>query len=216
MIETPGPVLGETQRKRSRVEGPEETRERILLAAREVIGRKGKRGATTREIADVAAVNEATLFRHFGTKEALLIACAQRFCGHLELAGIAAGLTGALDEDLLVLARLMFERFEENRDIIRWSLIEEEYQEDVFSQTAWRPQLALLGVVLDFMRRRVESGELRGEPQKLAMVFLGLVFMHALARKKFPDSLLHSDAEAALRFYIDVFLNGVRNGNGHA
>ncbi len=195
---------------------PEETRERILTATREVIGRKGKRGATTREIAEVAGVNEATLFRHFGTKEALLVACAQHFCGHLELAGIAAGLTGALDDDLLVLARLMFDRFEENRDIIRWSLVEEEYQEDVFSQTAWRPQLALLGVLLDFMRRRVATGELRGEPQKLAIVFLGLVFMHALARKKFPDSLLHGDADAALRFYIDVFLNGVRNGNGHA
>ena len=32
---------------------PEETRERILTAARDVIGRKGKRGATTREIAEV-------------------------------------------------------------------------------------------------------------------------------------------------------------------
>jgi AcrR family transcriptional regulator len=196
---------------------PEETRERILTATREVIGRKGKRGATTREIADVAGVNEATLFRHFGTKEALLIACAQHFCGHTELADLAAGLGGRLDEDLLVIARVMFERFEENRDIIRWSLVEEEYQEDLFSRTAWRPQLALLGVLVDFMRRRVEGGELRGEPQKLAIVFLGLVFMHALARKKFPDSLLHSsEADAALRFYIDVFLNGVRNGNGHA
>jgi AcrR family transcriptional regulator len=62
----------------TRSASPEETRERILVAAREVIGRKGKRGATTREIADVAGVNEATIFRHFGTKEALLVACAQR------------------------------------------------------------------------------------------------------------------------------------------
>ena len=86
---------------------PEETRERILIAAREVIGRKGKRGATTREIADVAGVNEATIFRHFGTKEALLVACAQHFCGHLLLADVAAGLTGDLAEDLLTIARLM-------------------------------------------------------------------------------------------------------------
>jgi AcrR family transcriptional regulator len=191
---------------------PEETRERILTAARDVIGRKGKRGATTREIADVAGVNEATLFRHFGTKEALLVACAQHFCGYLELAGIASSLTGSLDEDLHVLARLMFDRFEENGDIIRWSLVEQEYQEDIFAATAWRPQLAILAVLKDFMQRRVDSGELHGDPQKLAMVFLGLVFMHALGHKKFPDSLLHrGDPEVALRFYIDVFLNGVRN-----
>ncbi len=79
-------------------------------------------------------------------------------------------------------------------------------------ETAWRPQLAILAVLTEFMRRRIDAGELRGEPQKLAMVFLGLVFMHALGRKKFPDSALHrGDPDEALRFLIDVFLNGVRN-----
>ncbi|HEV3091133.1 MAG TPA: TetR/AcrR family transcriptional regulator [Candidatus Cybelea sp.] len=191
---------------------PEETRERILTATREVIGRKGKRGATTREIADVAGVNEATLFRHFGTKEALLVACAQHFCGHLELAGLAATRTGELADDLLALARLMFARFVALGDMIRWSLVEQEYDHDIFTQTAWRPQLAILAVLTDFMKRRVDAGELRGEPQKLAMVFLGLVFMHALGRKKFPDSVLHcGEPDEALRYYIDVFLNGVRN-----
>ncbi|HEX3368725.1 MAG TPA: TetR/AcrR family transcriptional regulator [Candidatus Cybelea sp.] len=191
---------------------PEETRERILVATREVIGRKGKRGATTREIADVAGVNEATLFRHFGTKESLLVACAQHFCGHLELAGAAATRSGDLAQDLLALARLMFARFVALGDMIRWSLVEQEYEQDIFAETAWRPQLAILAVLTEFMKRRVEGGELRGEPQKLAMVFLGLVFMHALGRKKFPGSPLHGgDPDNALRFYIDVFLNGVRN-----
>ncbi|MFY9630859.1 MAG: TetR/AcrR family transcriptional regulator [Candidatus Cybelea sp.] len=191
---------------------PEETRERILVATREVIGRKGKRGATTREIADVAGVNEATLFRHFGTKESLLVACAQHFCGHLELADVAATRSGDLAQDLLALARLMFARFVALGDMIRWSLVEQEYEQDIFAETAWRPQLAILAVLTEFMNRRVEDGELRGEPQKLAMVFLGLVFMHALGRKKFPGSPLHGgDPDNALRFYIDVFLNGVRN-----
>ncbi|HEY6485327.1 MAG TPA: TetR/AcrR family transcriptional regulator [Candidatus Cybelea sp.] len=191
---------------------PEETRERILVATREVIGRKGKRGATTREIAEVAGVNEATLFRHFGTKESLLVACAQHFCGHLELAGAAATRSGDLAADLLALARLMFARFVALGDMIRWSLVEQEYEQDIFAETAWRPQLAILAVLTEFMKRRVDGGELRGEPQKLAMVFLGLVFMHALGRRKFPGSPLHGgDPDNALRFYIDVFLNGVKN-----
>ncbi|HEY1883706.1 MAG TPA: TetR/AcrR family transcriptional regulator [Candidatus Cybelea sp.] len=205
MIETRKLDLG-------RSASPEETRERILVATREVIGRKGKRGATTREIADVAGVNEATLFRHFGTKESLLVACAQHFCGHLELAGAAATRSGDLAQDLLALARLMFARFVALGDMIRWSLVEQEYEQDIFAETAWRPQLAILAVLTEFMKRRIEGGELRGEPQKLAMVFLGLVFMHALGRKKFPGSPLHGgDPDNALRFYIDVFLNGVKN-----
>lgn len=206
MIETRKPIDA------GRPASPEETRERILTAAREVIGRKGKRGATTREIADVAGVNEATLFRHFGTKEALLVACAQHFCGYLELAGVAAQRSGNLSDDLLAMARLMFGRFEALGDMIRWSLVEQEYEKDIFAATAWRPQLAILAVLDEFMERRVAAGELRGDPHKLAMVFLGLVFMHALGRKKFPDSQLHrGDPDDALRFYIDVFLNGVQN-----
>jgi AcrR family transcriptional regulator len=206
MIETRKPMEG------GRSASPEGTRERILTATREVIGRKGKRGATTREIAEVAAVNEATLFRHFGTKEALLVACAQHFCGYVQLAGVASQLTGELPEDLLTIARIMFARFEALGDMIRWSLVEQEYEQDIFAETTWRPQLAILAVLTEFMRRRVETRELRGDPQKLAMVFLGLVFMHALGRKKFPDSLLHrGDSDAALEYYIDVFLHGVRN-----
>ena len=96
--------------------------------------------------------------------------------------------------------------------MIRWSLVEQEYDQDIFAETTWRPQLAILVVLTEFMHHRVEAGELRGDPQKLAMVFLGLVFMHALGRKKFPDSVLHrGDPDDALRFYIDVFLNGVRD-----
>jgi len=191
---------------------PEETRERILGAAREVIARKGKRGATTREIAEVASVNEATLFRHFGSKSALLIACAQRYCGVGELRETASQLHGTIEEDLLVIARVMLDRMNLNKDMIRWSLVEGDYEEDVLAETTWRPQLAILEVLVDFLSARMASGQLAGDPQKLAMLFLGLIFMHTIAKQKFPDSELHhGNQDDALRFYIDVFLNGVRS-----
>lgn len=191
---------------------PEETRERILTAAREVMAKKGKRGSTTREIAEVAGVNEATIFRHFGTKEALIVAVAQHFCGFLALREVASQLHGEIADDLLALARVMFERMESQMDMIRWSLVETEYEEDIFATTAWRPQLAILAVVEEFLQRRIALGELRGDAKNLAIMFMGMVFMHALSRKKFPDSELHQgNPDAALRFYIDVFLNGVRS-----
>lgn len=49
-----------------------DTRLRILEAAIEAYGQKGFRGATTRRIAALAGVNEVTIFRHFGSKQALL------------------------------------------------------------------------------------------------------------------------------------------------
>src|SRR3990172_6423734 len=48
------------------------TRDNILDAAAKVFAEHGFRGATPRLIADAADVNEVTLFRLFGSKDALL------------------------------------------------------------------------------------------------------------------------------------------------
>ena len=47
-------------------------REQLLVAAARVYGEVGYHGATTRRISVEAGVNEITLFRHFGSKDALL------------------------------------------------------------------------------------------------------------------------------------------------
>jgi len=48
------------------------TRQRIIEAAERVFSRDGFQGATTREIAREAGVNEVTLFRHFRSRDELL------------------------------------------------------------------------------------------------------------------------------------------------
>ncbi len=52
--------------------------DRLLDAASEVFAEEGFRGATTRKIAARARVNEVTLFRHFASKEDLLVAAIDR------------------------------------------------------------------------------------------------------------------------------------------
>jgi len=189
----------------------EVTRERILCAAREVMSHKGKRGATTREIAEVAGVNEATLFRHFGTKEALIIATAQHFCGVAHLKDVLAKLPGTLEADLLVIGADMLERMDRLRDFIRWSLVEDDYDQSVFSKATWRPQETIHALLEEYMRTRVDSGEIIGNPSELSLLYMGMIFAHVMARKKFPTAPIYADPNRALRLFIDVFLNGVRS-----
>lgn len=47
-------------------------RDKLIESAARVFAETGYRGATTRRIAQEAGVNEITLFRHFGNKDALL------------------------------------------------------------------------------------------------------------------------------------------------
>src|SRR5271156_6873201 len=51
---------------------PSQTRQKILKGALAAFSKKGIAGATTREIARLAKVNEVTLFRHFKNKDELL------------------------------------------------------------------------------------------------------------------------------------------------
>ncbi|MBL8966909.1 MAG: TetR/AcrR family transcriptional regulator [Spirochaetaceae bacterium] len=64
--------------------------DRILAAARNLVARKGYTGATTREIAAAAKVNEVTLFRKFGTKEKLLYEAIAASFPEVEEAPLAA------------------------------------------------------------------------------------------------------------------------------
>jgi len=72
--------------KRTRVQNGsvDLTRQRILEAARQVFSRDGFQGATTREIAREAGVNEVTIFRHFHTREELLHATLKQSCASLD------------------------------------------------------------------------------------------------------------------------------------
>ncbi len=71
----------------------------ILEATLTVLTERGYTGATTKLIAEAAGVGEVTLFRKFGSKDALLLLAMQR-----EVAKLGEGLvhyTGDLEADLL-------------------------------------------------------------------------------------------------------------------
>ena len=60
-----------------------ETRERLIEAGLDIFGRLGFEGATTRQIVDQAGANLAAINYHFGSKEALHVAVAERIVARI-------------------------------------------------------------------------------------------------------------------------------------
>ncbi len=93
--------------------GVEETRARILAATREIFERNGTRGTTTREVAERAGVNEATLFRHFGSKAALIGAMREDSCAIETLRSVIGELNGTdIGADIKTIAHAAVQRDE--------------------------------------------------------------------------------------------------------
>ena len=188
---------------------PEETRTRILAAAREVFARKGSRGTTTREVADQANVNEATLFRHFGTKVALLQAMLDWYAGPSE-GGPLSFLDereGTLEERLQRMGHAAVDAIRKKQDLIRVSMAEEESNPDGCSLT-WRGPVHAQALLAGFMRRHIAAGELRGDPEHLARLFMSLFFAYVMCPKIWQREGIED--EGAVRALIDSFLNGAR------
>lgn len=185
----------------------EETRTRIFAATRQLIAKKGRRGTTTREIAELAGVNEATLFRHFGNKDALIEACIVHYCPANVLVELVPSLGGDVEQDLRKIARLMVDEMESLRDLILATFAEED-QWAAAGDAAWRAPSMILETLKQFMARRVESGELEGDPTLLARFFMGTLFSYVVGRKRLPYPT--GSADEIIDFNISVFLNGVR------
>jgi AcrR family transcriptional regulator len=71
----PDPVVAHTNRKRpGRPRGASDTRERILVSARELFARNGISNTSIRAVAAAAGVDSALVHHYFGTKEQLFAA----------------------------------------------------------------------------------------------------------------------------------------------
>ncbi|MBW4550148.1 MAG: TetR family transcriptional regulator [Aphanocapsa sp. GSE-SYN-MK-11-07L] len=98
------------------------TRQRLVQAALQLFAIQGVTETTTRQIADLAEVNEVTLFRHFGSKHGLLLAVieeAEIFTQLGEALGQQAQQIRGLDQALQTYAEGHLQTLEQIPEFIR-------------------------------------------------------------------------------------------------
>jgi AcrR family transcriptional regulator len=187
----------------------EETRLRILAATRELYARNGSRGTTTREVADLADVNEATVFRHFGTKQHLLAAMLDYYSEASQVRQFVSSAAGLpLEEQLRAFGHTAVEAMRRKEDLIKIGMAEELTNPEG-SVCVWRAPVEARIALAGMMRERVEKGELRGDPDTLARIFMSLFFSYVMARKLWSLDCELSQTQA-VDTMVDIFLNGAR------
>jgi AcrR family transcriptional regulator len=185
------------------------TRERLLEAAGRVFARDGLDGATTREIAREAGVNEVTLFRHFGSKDRLLRAVVERNFGTAATPPPAFTPGNTLRADLQAHAQVYEQRLEENMPLIRAMLggiHRHAQQEHQVYDAVFGPLRLALVTRLETARN---AGELRrgADPVLLCDLFTAMIFTGALRRTS-PLGRRKYTAAAHLEAAVDLILRG--------
>jgi AcrR family transcriptional regulator len=189
--------------------GVEETRARILAATREIFERNGTRGTTTREVAERAGVNEATLFRHFGSKAALIGAMREDSCGVAAFRDLLEHLDGSdIASDIKSLASAAVKQMIDQRALMCIALAEDAIDDNPpdFDAPEWRGPRGILDLLTEYFAARAAENRVAGDPALLARILMGMMFQLVVARKLWGTYPLEPPTIDA---NVDVFLNGV-------
>jgi AcrR family transcriptional regulator len=188
-------------------------RDAILNAAAGVFAQHGFRGSTTRRIADAAGVNEITIFRQFGSKEALIRAAMQHLTESAGLATLPEIPTDPARE-LTEWSKSFIQHLRLRSSIIRKSMSEIEERPEMCEFASDVPRRASNDLCL-YLTALKEQGMVTGkfEPKSAAAMLMGAIFGDAMGRDMMPD-VYPQPKEKAAQMYARLLLRaiGVENG----
>ena len=180
--------------------------DQILQAALDVIAAKGYAGATTRQIAAAAGINEVTLFRRFGNKQKLLIAVVEREAEQFGTGEVVY--TGDLEADLMRIVEF-YQRLLRERSKIMMMLMSEvsrqpELMEIMNVATANARRFATI------IERYQQEGKLVQEPPMQAFTaLLGPIFLaHVLVHAGQAVELANGPADVYVKHYLKGRIGG--------
>ncbi len=186
-------------------------RDQLLDAAARLYAAAGYRGATTRRIAMQAGVNEITLFRHFGSKDALMREAIMR-AGTTPVHELLPEVPRDPQRELRDWARGHIAQLRERRSLIRTCMGEIEEHPGIFSAHNSPPAVAA-AALSRYLRRLREIGIAKAPFDETAAsaMLIGALFADAMGRDIMPG-LYHNEPDEAVEQYLQLFLRGLGVG----
>ena len=172
-------------------------RDEILSAAAGVFAKHGFRGSTTRRIADAAGVNEITIFRQFGSKDALIREAMQHLT---QSAGLKAFPDVPVDpeRELTEWSESFIQHLRLRNSIIRKTMSEIEERPDMSECASFVPRRASNELCLYLTALKRDGwATVKFDPKSAAAMLMGAIFSDAMGREMMPDVFPQPEAKAA-------------------
>lgn len=185
-------------------------RERILNAARIVFGKYGLVRPTMEQIAEEAGVGVATVYRHFGDRQSLIEAFAERIPPNVAIQQVMLNPEADFVETLYQLAETAVAFMYDHRDMIRHTI--GSYSEDtqIFPQVR-QFQEKSIHLLAGFLQMQMDAGRLRpADPLELAFAMIGTFLAFTVVRPTFYNVQITDPAKTA-KMLVDLFLSGISN-----
>ncbi len=188
-------------------------RHRILHAAARVYAQHGWRGATTRRIAEEAGVNEVTIFRQFGSKDALLD-IAMRECARLDAEATLPREPVHPENELTHWAQTHYDGICAMRAIVRQMMSDASERPDAMACAKIGPCSAFTQLRDYVVRLRrdgwiSETDSVRpADVGPAVSMLMGALFNDAMNRDMMPELFPQTPADS-LRAYVRIFLRGI-------
>lgn len=192
---------------------PSSTRQRLIDAALELFTAQGVTETTTRQIAELAQVNEVTLFRHFGNKQGLLLAVIEDSAvfTHLgESLRAQVDQTSRLDQALKQYASDRLQALEQIPELLR-SVVGEAGRYTMENRRVLGRGVTLANRdVARYLATVIERDHLHPTipPEKLSSLLNVMLFGYLVIELTSEFHELWNDREDFLESLVQVFLHG--------
>ena len=188
-------------------------RDEILSAAAFVFAQHGFRGSTTRRIADAAGVNEITIFRQFGSKEALIREAMQHLTQSVGLQPLPESPVDP-ERELTAWSESFLQHLRLRSSIIRKTMSEIEERPDMCECASYVPRRAS-GELCEYLTALKRDGWITGklDAKSAAAMLMGAIFSDAMGRDMMPD-VFPDPASKVAQTYSRLLLRAVGVENG--
>ena len=192
---------------------------RLVEAAVQLFARHGFRGTSTRDIAQLAGVNEATLFRYFSRKTDLFCAAAVSRLNRLKFGReLQSGLARDLDPGIVVpmLASFVVENMSEHPELVRLLYVARFELPEL--DAVFREHLGpLFDAIHGYFSRCAAKGLVRDlDPAIATLGLAGAVGAHLNLYEMFAENGRPWDAQAAAPGYAQFWLHGLKQKPKHS